>query len=85
MISASQLREMPANHEFAKGEIELPDLTSEQLRYVCKWSGRDWSIRVAPARHSFQEVSSLGKIIDVEKYIKTIQPCDPEAYKLYMK
>lgn len=85
MIHASQLRAMPANHEFAKGEIELPDLSPELLRWVAKWTGRDWMIRVAPARHNFAEVSQRGKIVDVEKYIKTIQPCDPEAFKLYMK
>lgn len=85
MIRAEQLKTMPAGHEFAKGEIDLPELSPNTLRWVAKWTGRDWVIRVAPSRHSFREVSTRGKIVDVEKYIQRIQPASADAMALYFK
>lgn len=85
MIHAAQLKAMPANHDFARGEIEIPDLSPNPLKWVARWTGRDWMIKCAPAHHSFKDVFDRGKIVDVEKYIKTIQPCSPDAYNLYYR
>lgn len=76
---------MPANHVFAKGEIDIPELSERTLRYVCKYNGKDWRILVAPSEHNFKEVELRGKVVDIEKYIQKIQPASADAMALYLK
>lgn len=85
MLHATQLKEMPANHVFAKGEIDIPELSEKTLRWVAKWNGRDWRLLVAPSEHNFREVELKGKVVDIEKYIQKIQPAGNDAMALYLK
>lgn len=85
MINASQLKSMPANHVFAKGEIDIPELSEKTLRWVAKWNGDSWRLLVAPNEHNFKEVELRGKIVDREIYIQKIQPASADAMALYFK
>ncbi len=85
MITGSQLKQMPANHEFAKGDCEIPELHPELIRWVAIWGGMDWCIKVSAATKNFQEVRERGRIVDIQKFIQQIVPCDSEAMELYRK
>lgn len=85
MLKAEHLKSMPANHVFAKGEIDIPELSEKTLRWIAIWNQKDWRILVAPSEHNFREVELKGKVVDVEKYIQKIQPCSSDAMALYIK
>ena len=85
MLCASQLKAMPPNHEFAKGDGEFPELSKEKIRWIAIWSGHDWCLKVSPATKNFKEVATSGRIVDIPKIIQQIQPSNTEAMLLYRK
>ena len=85
MLRASQLKAMPKNHVFAKGDGEFPELSKEPIRWIAVWSGMDWCLKVSPATKNFKEVATSGRIVDIPKIIMQIMPCSLDAFKLYRK
>lgn len=83
MLRASQLKAMPAQHVFARGDGEFPELHKKRCRWVAIWGGFDWAIRFAPAEKNYKEVEKEGKIVRNPKNITNILPADSEAMKLY--
>lgn len=85
MLHANDLKKMPPNHEFAKGDGEFLELHPTPIKWVAIKGQYDWTIYVAPIKYSFEDVIKMGKIVDVPKIIYNILPCDSEAMKLYRK
>ena len=83
MLRASQLKAMPKNHVFAKGDGEFPELYKGRIKWVAIWGFFDWAIRFAPAEKNYKEVEKEGKIVRNPKNITNILPADSEAIKLY--
>ena len=86
MLHASQLKSMPPNHEFAKGDGFYPELhPTDRIRWIAVWDGSSWRIRVAPVTKNFKEVATTGRIVDIPKIIHQIVPCTEDAFNLYFK
>ena len=85
MIHADDLKEMPANHIFATGDGDYPNLHPVPIRWVAVWSGLDWCIKVAERRFNREQVAKVGRIVDVPKLIYQLLPASDAAMELYRK
>lgn len=90
MLTLQQLKDMPPNTVFARGEVEdSPDGVNMSnsggiLRWVAVRGGIwDWAIYCHYADRSWEFVKSQGDKIYGKTNIKKLVPCDDEAFKKY--
>ena len=83
-LTIKDLKEMEPNKVFSFGKGYYPKLAEEEVLWVAKRGNyHDWTIYYGPSDWSRTRVEKSGKKVFSEEVIKTLVPCDDEAFKMY--
>jgi hypothetical protein len=84
LLTIDKLNLLPAEAMFASGITNDKRLHHEIVKWVAvKGGASDWAIYYHQADFEYETIALIGEKVTIEGVIKTLVPCDEEAFNVY--